>query len=104
VVERDYVRVGRPSRVRIATAGGAIEISWGARSTLLDRLRGIDRATSIRAAFLAVGASKPVELDERQRRLLVEVIDDWATRAPRLPAGIWDLRNAFLADLIGAEE
>jgi hypothetical protein len=92
--------MGRLNRVRVATSRGAVEISWQARSALLDRLRRLNGAGSIRYAFLVVGATRPVELSTREVELLVDAIDDWEhdLGAHRLPADVWKLRNALAAD------
>jgi len=49
----------------------------------------------------AFETSATVKLDRAGTRLVVDVIDKWARAvgAPRLPAGIWGLRNALSDDL-----
>lgn len=100
----DAAGLSRLNRVSVATRGGPKAISLQARAMLLERLRRVDGAIRIRAAFLAVGATRPVELGTDDRELLVDVIDDWATRVgglEKLPAGISDLRDALVAEIDG---
>ncbi len=91
----------RLDRVHISTSRGTLEIPWSSRDALLDRFASLDRARAIRAAFLTVGASRPVQLGRADVAVLVQLIDDWAhhTGAMKLPAGLWDLHNALAADL-----
>jgi hypothetical protein len=54
-------------------------------------------------AFRAVGVSRPVELSQEQKGLLIEVIEHWATQVrfglEGLPEGLRELRNALHDDL-----
>jgi hypothetical protein len=93
--------ISRLNRVHVATGGGALELPWESRDKLLDRLADHDALKGVREAFEAVGATRPVQLGQSDIPLLIRTIDDWAhyTGAPRLPTGIWALRNALAADL-----
>jgi hypothetical protein len=93
--------VGRLDWVHVATSRGTIVIPWGSRDTLLQEIRRIDSANSIRKAFQDVGASLPVQLSRDDKAHLVELLNFWASEVStaKLPEGIWDLRNALLDDL-----
>jgi hypothetical protein len=92
--------IGRPNRVQVATGGGALEIPLDSRDKLCDRLGGLDALKGIHAAFEAAGVTRPVELSRGEAAVLIRAIDEWGrvAGALRLPAGIWDLRNALAAD------
>jgi hypothetical protein len=93
--------VGRLDWVDVATSRGNIVIPWSSRDTLLHEIRRIDSASSIRKAFQDVGASLPVQLSRDDRAHLVELLNFWGSElsTAKLPAGIWDLRNALVDDL-----
>jgi hypothetical protein len=56
----------RLDRVIVATSRGQVEIPWGSRDMLLERLDRVPSAASVAAAFEAVGASRPVHLSAEQ--------------------------------------
>ena len=89
----------RLDRVAIETSRAPVELPWASRDKLLHEIRNLDGADAIRTAFEAVGASRPVPLNDDNKKLLIEAIDGWAkgVTVDELPAGIWQLRNA-LAD------
>jgi hypothetical protein len=76
----------RLDRVLVDVAGELVEISWDERDALLARLRLLDGFESIVGAFEAVGASRPVELDDDERALLRVALEAWgiATLPDRL--------------------
>jgi hypothetical protein len=93
----------RLDRVAIATSREVIELSWASRDSLLHEIRNLgESAKPIRAAFEAVGASRPVELSRAEQSRLFSAIDLWAdsVTVAALPPGIWRLRCA-LADQLG---
>ena len=93
--------MGRLDWVTVATSRGNITIPCASRDTLLREIRRIDSAKSIRAAFESVGASSLVKLSLDDKRNLVGLLNFWSTEVsiPRLPEGIWDLRNALVEDV-----
>ena len=97
----------RLDRVAIATSRGTIEIPWSSRDALLQQITLEDTAQTIRFAFVAVGASRPVELKLEDVALLVQAIGRWMRRVggpSGLPAGIYELRRALTAELHDAGE
>jgi len=90
----------RRDRVAIATSRDVIELPWASRDSLLHEIRHLGgNAKPIRAAFEAVGASRPVELSRADQTTLFSAIELWAdsVTVEALPPGIWRLRCA-LAD------
>lgn len=66
-------------RVRVMTPRGPVTIAWDERDQLLQRLRHLIRP------FEDVGASRPVELDNRGRATLLAVLEHWhEPLSPRL--------------------
>jgi hypothetical protein len=58
-----------------------------------------DTGTIIRE-FDAAGSSRPIRLDDRDKRRLLSACTDWLNIDPdQLPDVIYALRNALLADL-----
>jgi hypothetical protein len=93
----------RLDRVAIARSGDVIELSWASRDSLLHEIRNLgENAKAIRAAFEAVGSSRPVELSRGEQTTLFRSIELWADSVTleALPPGIWRLRCA-LADQLG---
>jgi hypothetical protein len=73
------------------------------RHSLLHEIRNLgENAKSIRTAFEAVGASRPVELSHPEQTTLFDAIEAWAhgVTVEALPTGIWRLR-CELADQLG---
>jgi hypothetical protein len=93
----------RPDRVAIATRHTTIELPWGSRDKLLHEIRHLDGAEAIRAAFAAVGASRPLPLSRDDQAVLYDAIDAWANSVTieELPEGVWALRNALADELHG---
>lgn len=90
----------RLDRVTIATSRGDIAIPWASRDALLQEIAHLDSKT-IKAAFDADGASRPVELSREDKTSLLNCLNHWYARVgySRLPAGLWDLRNGLANDL-----
>lgn len=84
--------MGRLSRVTVEMfGGGLVKVPWGLRDWLLADLEAVDGAESIVDAFRAVGATRPVVLDERERVWLAGFLDGLERRAD-LPKGLEPLR------------
>jgi len=92
----------RLDRVEISLSRGIVELPFDGRNELIDVMREVDGAAGAIRAFHAAGASPPVTLRRTDKRLLVEVIDRWTLTVPalKLPAGVWELRNALFDDLV----
>jgi hypothetical protein len=84
--------------VRIACSRGTIELPRRSCSVLVERIRNTEIVDGVLDSFETSGT---VTLDRAGIRLVVDVIDKWARTvgAPRLPAGVWGLRNALADDL-----
>ena len=85
----------RLNRVLVDTASGGVVIPWASRDALLEEIGGRFGADSIVKAFIAVGASRPVELSQEEQALLLEWLDAWAEP----PEGIWNLQRALRGDV-----
>src|SRR5207302_9269938 len=70
---------GRLDQVAVAYSRGPVEIPWDSRDLLLAQMRPLVSMNSTIAAFEAVGASRPVTLDDDQVSLLIRVIDSRMT-------------------------
>jgi hypothetical protein len=83
--------------VRIACNRGTIELPSRSRDALVERIRN-ELVDGVLDAFETSGI---VKLGRPGSRAVVDVIDKWARAvgAPRLPAGVWGLRNALADDL-----
>ncbi len=93
---------GRLDRVQVRTTRGVVEIPWSSRDALLHEIRYLVSAKPVVEAFAAVGASRPVELDVAGEALLVKAIHVMGNNAgglDRIPAGLFELRNALIDDL-----
>jgi len=92
----------RLDRVAIAYSRGTVEIPWDSRDALLERLRHLDSAEGIRNEFVAVGASRAVQLNRSEVILLTKSIDAWTASAggrQNLPTGIAELWEALWQDI-----
>ena len=97
----------RLDRVAIATSRDVIELSWASRDSLLHEIRNLgENAKPIRAAFEAVGRSRPVELSRAEQTTLFSAIEIWAdsVTVEALPPGIWRLRCALAGQVDGADQ
>jgi len=94
----------RLDRVAISTSHDVVELSWASRDSLLHEIRNLGQnAKPIRAAFEAVGASRPIELSHAEQTTLFRAIEIWAdsVTVEALPPGIWQLRCALADQLDG---
>jgi hypothetical protein len=95
----------RPNRVEVALNRGTAKLRPPSRDALLERLAHVEGGTSIRAAFEAVGASRPVKLTREQKAKLHGVIDDWINElrgsGDDLDEGIRDLSTGLYDDVYG---
>jgi hypothetical protein len=84
--------------VRVACSRGTIELPRRSRDALVERIRHLEFVDGALDAFETTGT---VQLDRAGVRVVVDVIDKWARAvgAPRLPIGVWGLRNALADDL-----
>ena len=95
----------RLDRVSITLRDSDVTITWDDREALIARLDRINSTYGIRASFAAVGATRPVELDARQRAALLKFLDDWiqAAGAEAMPHGLYHLGNALSEDVRGSD-
>jgi hypothetical protein len=84
----------RLDRVQIDVAGEIVEIAWKERDTLLRRLRAIAGCEKVIQNFEAVGASRPVQLDDEQRSRLRVTLELWGDSV--LPGGLARLLAALV--------
>jgi hypothetical protein len=73
------MEASRLERVQIDVAGEIITISWSERDVLLEELAFAPDTKPIRIKFEAVGASRPVELDDEDQARLRTALDDWGS-------------------------
>jgi hypothetical protein len=97
-----------PERLKHATIAldrGNHTISWDAREALMARLQQVQSAARIRAAFSAVGATRPVRLSPAQRAVLLAVFDGWSLERSEtpMPVELRELRIALIRDLHDAK-
>ncbi len=85
---------GRLDRVQIVVAGEIVEITWDERDTLLEKLETIAGCDTIVEKFDAVGASRPVHLDDEQRSRLRVALELWGVSV--LPDGLARLLIALV--------
>jgi hypothetical protein len=88
------MEASRLDRVRIDVAGDVVEITWHERDVLLHELAAAPGSKDIRVKFEAVGASRPVELNEGDRSRLRSALDDWGSDRLQ-PEGIGRLHAAL---------
>jgi len=80
--------------VHIEVAENLVEITWGERDRLLDKLGDVAGSETIIERFWAVGASRPVVLDDLQRSLLRVTLELWGISV--LPDGLARLLIALV--------
>jgi hypothetical protein len=85
---------GRLDRVQVDVSGEIVEISWGERDALLEKLETIAGCDAIVEKFDAVGASRPVQLDDEQRSRLRVALELWGVSV--LPDGLARLLIALV--------
>jgi hypothetical protein len=91
----------RLDRITVSLNGGDLTLSWHTRQELLARLQHINTKSGIRAAFGAVGASRPVELSPNQKVTLQRALVDWADDG--MPSELVELTDALTAELADDE-
>jgi hypothetical protein len=74
----------RLDRVTVSTPNGDVVLSWEVRQALLELLS--EAAPEVANRFKAVGATRPVELTDEQRRSLTYVLGEWLDDTP---ADMW---------------
>jgi hypothetical protein len=84
----------RLDQVHVAVAEEIVEIHWDERNTLLTRLRTVAGCATIVQRFEAVGASRPVELDDEQRLRLRVTLELWGVSV--MPDGLARLLIALV--------
>ena len=92
----------RLDRVQIAVADELVDITWEDRDALLRRLGYIAGSETIVNKLEAVGASRPVELDDEQRSRLRDALRFW-DGAGALPDGLAPLLSALVRADPGGE-
>jgi hypothetical protein len=85
---------GGLDKVQVDVTGEIVEITWADRDTLLAKLRFIPGTDPIIDRFVAVGASRPVELNDEQQHRLREALELWGVRV--LPDGLARLLVALV--------
>ena len=85
----------RLERVRVATSDGDFDLHWDEREELLALLRATPGTESAVNRFLAVGATRPVELTDEQRALVVSAVE----AARGASEALHELRHAFIVEL-----
>ena len=92
----------RLDRVNIRVGRDLVEIPWSSRDALLGEIAHLESGKQVVAAFEAVGATRPVELDVGGMALLVEAIHVMGNNAgglDRVPPKLFGLRNALVNEL-----
>ena len=97
-VRSPWMEASRLDRVQIDVAGNIVEITWDERDALLEKLRGVAGSDAVIAKFEAVGASRPVELEDGERGHLRVALEFWEGVSV-LPDGI----ACLLAALVQAD-
>ncbi len=85
----------RLDRVRIGLSDRQVILSWKTTEALTGRMQHVD-ATDIRESFLAVGATRAVELGPHQRDVLLQVLEDWSREDDPMPTELVELRDALI--------
>ena len=88
------MEASRLDRVRVDVSGEIVEISWDERDALLEKLETITGCDTIVEKFDAVGASRPVHLDDEQRSRLRVALELWGVSV--LPDGLVRLLVALV--------
>jgi hypothetical protein len=88
------VNASRLDRVQVSVAGQLVEITWDERDTLLRKLLTVAGSDAIIAKFEAVGASRPVELEDAERAHLRVTLELWGVSV--LPDGLARLLIALV--------
>jgi hypothetical protein len=88
------MEASRLDRVQVNVTGDVVEISWDERDALLARLRTVAGCERIVQRFEAVGASRPVQLNEEQRSRLRVTLELWGVSV--IPDGLDQLLIALV--------
>ena len=99
----------RLDRVTVALNCGSAVLTWNERDSicwLLRKRRGVGEAAGIRASFDAIGASRPVELNQGQRIELLIVLEEFMhdRDVESIAPGLYELRNALWDEVHDAEK
>ena len=89
----------RVDHITVALSRGDVTLTWDARQALIARLQHVQDASSLRAMFEAVGATRPVELNPAQRATLLGLLEEWTLEGAALPTDLIELRDALTEDL-----
>jgi hypothetical protein len=84
----------RLDRVHVDVAGEIIELTWNERDMLLHKLLTVAGCETVIARFQAVGARRPVGLDDDQRSRLRVTLELWGVSV--LPDGLARLLIALV--------
>jgi hypothetical protein len=108
VVEWGGPRADWLYRVQVETARinpGLVDISWDARGELLERISERGDAQPILRKFEAAAASDPVNLTLDEKRVLLDILEDWLAEVGNaaLPDGVFELRHAMQDDVYDAD-
>jgi hypothetical protein len=88
------MEASRLTRVHVEVAENLVEITWDERDMLIAHLRAVAGHNSIIERFWAVGASKPVVLDNDERSRLRVMLELWGLTV--LPDGLARLLLALV--------
>jgi hypothetical protein len=88
------MEASRLDRVQVVVMGDVVEIGWDEQDALLARLRTVAGCERIVQRFEAVGASRPVELNDEQRSRLRVTLELWGVSV--IPDGLARLLIALV--------
>jgi hypothetical protein len=90
----------RLDHITIALSRGNVTLTWDTRQQLMARLQQVQDASSLRAMFDAVGATRSVELNAAQQATLLGLLDEWTLEQDDPPpTELNELRDALREDL-----
>jgi hypothetical protein len=84
----------RLNRVQVDVAGTIVDITWDERDKLLEKLGRVAGCETIVKKFEAVGASRPVELDDEERQRVRVMLELWGITV--IPDGLDELMLALV--------
>ena len=93
-VRSDLMEASRLHRVQIDVAGNIVAITWDERDKLLVKLRTVAGCEKVIQRFEAVGAGRPVDLNDEQRSRLRVTLELWGVSV--LPDGLARLLIALV--------
>ena len=88
------MEASRLHKVKVDVKGNIVEITWDERDTLLNKLRIVAGCQKVVQRFEAVGASRPVELNDDRRSRLRVTLELWGVSV--LPDGLARLLVALV--------